>query len=453
MYYALLPFSLLLKGLYVVFSNYGLAIIAFALIVKLVLFPLNLKGKRSMIQMNLMNGKLQQLQKQYGKDRQRYQMEVQKFYQQEHINPMGGCVWNLIPMVILFALYYVIREPLTYMMHVTKDMIDVAATAAGVTESGAYFQIQIAQAMSDSSVFQAVQSALTAAGDTVSNLFVLNYNSFGLDLSTMPEWKFWAVGTFTWAFIGKFMIPLVSAATGFIASWISMKTNKLNNQPSNEKTARQTDMMQKQMLIMMPLMSLWIGYIMPAGLGIYWIANNVLMMIQELICGRILRQDYERAAVARAEQERMAKEEDKRLREEKAARKAQEIEEAKEARRRGIAARQQSQQQPLQTKGEKKTPINTSGRVGIRTYARGRSYDGNRYPITEYRDPDAKPIPETPVSAPEKAAEPAPEKIIEQTAPAAETSAPEAEQNIAAPAENAAAPAETGETDSEKKEQ
>ena len=106
----LMPFALLLKFFYDFFQSYGIALILFALIIKLVLFPFSLKGKRSMIQMNLLSGKMQQLQKQYGKDRERYNLEVQKLYEKEKVNPMSGCLWSFIPILFLMVLYGIIRE-------------------------------------------------------------------------------------------------------------------------------------------------------------------------------------------------------------------------------------------------------------------------------------------------------------------------------------------------------
>ena len=123
----LMPFALLLKFFYDFFQSYGIALILFALIIKLVLFPFSLKGKRSMIQMNLLSGKMQQLQKQYGKDRERYNLEVQKLYEKEKVNPMSGCLWSFIPILFLMVLYGIIREPLTYFMGLTMEQIQLIA--------------------------------------------------------------------------------------------------------------------------------------------------------------------------------------------------------------------------------------------------------------------------------------------------------------------------------------
>ncbi len=87
-YYLMSPFAMLLKLFYDLAGNYGLALICFGFVVKVILFPFQLKGKKGMIQMNMLNGRLQQLQKQYGKDQARYNMEVQKLYERENVNPM-----------------------------------------------------------------------------------------------------------------------------------------------------------------------------------------------------------------------------------------------------------------------------------------------------------------------------------------------------------------------------
>ena len=113
------PFVWLLEWFNSWFNSYGLALILFAVVVKVVLFPLSLKGKRSMIQMNMLSGQMQKLQKQYGNNRERYNLEVQKLYEKEKVNPMGGCLWSFIPLIILMVLYPIIREPIHYMMGIS----------------------------------------------------------------------------------------------------------------------------------------------------------------------------------------------------------------------------------------------------------------------------------------------------------------------------------------------
>ncbi|MEG2679099.1 MAG: YidC/Oxa1 family membrane protein insertase, partial [Oscillospiraceae bacterium] len=126
------PFSWLMKVLYtLLFENYGLALIVFALIVKVILFPFSLKGKKSMIQTTMLQTKINQLQKQFGKDKNRYNEELQKLYAKENVNPMGGCVWSMLPMLVLFPLYAVVRRPLRYLCGLADPAI--AALTATVT--------------------------------------------------------------------------------------------------------------------------------------------------------------------------------------------------------------------------------------------------------------------------------------------------------------------------------
>ena len=121
------PFSLLLELFCQVFDSYGIALLLFTVVVKIILFPLQLKGKKSMIKMNVVNAQIQEIQKRCGNDSEKYNQEVQKFYAENNVNPMGGCVWSLIPMIVLIALYGIIREPLTYFMHLSVEQIQALA--------------------------------------------------------------------------------------------------------------------------------------------------------------------------------------------------------------------------------------------------------------------------------------------------------------------------------------
>ena len=122
-YYILTPFSWLLQLFYDLTGSYGFALILFAVVVKLILFPFSLKGKKSMIQMNMLQGKMQQIQRKYANDKQRQNLEIQKLYEKEKVNPMGGCLWSLLPIFILLPLYAIIRQPMKYMMGLDETQI------------------------------------------------------------------------------------------------------------------------------------------------------------------------------------------------------------------------------------------------------------------------------------------------------------------------------------------
>lgn len=375
------PFVWLLTVFYNLFGSYGLALIFFAIVVKLILFPFSLKGKRSMIQMNMLSDKMQKLQKQYGKDKERYNLEVQKLYEKEKVNPMSGCLWSFVPLLILFPLYAIIRQPLKYMMGVnSQDLLNAVANAvqwnsaaldmgwikeaADSFANTGYNQLYLASLITPENL-ASVQAAVGEAG---SKVFSINFDFLGLiDLSQTPQLKFWTIsGGF-----GLFLLPVISAASGFVFSLISMKTNSVNQksaQAANNATA-------KSMLIVSPLMSLWIGFAMPAALCVYWIANNLLSMLQEFLCGKLLKKDYEKAAAQQAERERQEKEEEKERRRLAAEERARRLEEEKQNKGR----KKKAEKKPAEEEEKIPGAVKEASRVGMRQYARGRAYDPYRY--------------------------------------------------------------------------
>ena len=370
----LTPFAWLLMLFYDFSQNYGIALILFALVIKLVLFPFNLKGKKSMIQMNLLSSKMQQLQKQYGKDRERYNLEIQKLYEKEKVNPMSGCLWSFIPIIFLMVLYGIIREPLTYLMNVPADMIETVAEITGVANSGTYPQIAMLKAIADPAVLEQVKAAL---GDAGAGLFSMNVEFLGINLANIPQLNFWsAEGGLVWGNIGLFLLPLVSVGTSLLSMYVSMKTNQMNRGGEQNEQMAKTN---RTMMIFMPIMSLWIGFTVPAGLSIYWIAQYIFSIFQELICGRLLKKDYERARAEAAERERQEKEDEKRRKEEARLERQRRLEEEKKNR---------GKKKPKKAEPTEPGINKDDSRIGIRAYARGRAYDPNRFGgVQPYRDP------------------------------------------------------------------
>ena len=366
------PFAWLLLFFYNYFG-YAVALMLFALVVKLILFPLSLKGKKSMIKMNLLSGKMQQLQKQYGKDRERYNMEIQKLYEREKVNPMGGCLWSFLPLFVLIPLFYIIREPLTYFMDLNADQVKIVAEITGLTTTGAYPQIAMANALSSPDVLSQVQAALGEAG---SKVFAMDFQFLGINLAAIPNWQFWQ-GGISWSSVGLFLLPLVSVGVSLLSMQVSLKTNQMNRNQVQDETTAKTN---RTMMIMMPLMSLWIGFTVPAGLSIYWIAQYFFSIFQELICGKLLKKDYEAAQAAAAQRELEEKEEEKRRKEEARLERQRRLEEEKKNRGKKKAVKKDEDAGPSINKED--------SRIGIRAYARGRAYDPNRFGgVTPYVDP------------------------------------------------------------------
>lgn len=403
------PFSWLLKVFCQWFNSYGVALILFTLVIKIILFPLSLKGKKSMIKMNMISGQMKEIQKRCGNDRERYNQEIQKLYTDNGVSPTGGCGWSMIPLFILMPLYAIIRRPLKYMMRLGDGASSAVATALGLADfkAGAGYSELTLAGMMNAGNLETAKAAATAAGAAAGGMFLINFNFLGVNLAQIPSWKFW-VGGLSWNSIGLFLLPIISAVLSFVSMIVSQKTNRMSaSDPSSNASS-------KSMMLISPLISLWIGFSMPAGLCIYWIANSALMMLQEVLCGRILKKDYEKARVEMELQAQKAKEEEKERRRQAAERKAAAI----------AAGKKKSQPQ---AKAKNVDPA--ASREGLRAYARGHAYDPNRYPTTAYVDPDEKykkPNPEEgPLTEEEKeilaeAGVAIPEEVVEEVSAAVE---------------------------------
>ena len=247
-----------------------------------------------------------------------------------------------------------------------------------VFQNGAYNQMYLASMINPDNL-AALQALL---GDAGSKLFVMDFSFLGINLANIPKWNFWTAG-FSWASIGLFLLPLVSVVMSLLSMQISLKTNQMSrNQAQDEATAKTN----RTMMIMMPLMSLWIGFTVPAGLSVYWIAQYIFTIFQEIICGKLLKKDYEAARAAAAERERQEKEEEKRRKEEARLERQRRLEEEKKNR----GKKHVKKDEPTEPGVNK-----DDSRIGIRAYARGRAYDPNRFGgVTPYHDPNAPEIPE-----------------------------------------------------------
>ena len=363
-YYICVPFAFLTRLFYSWTGSYGVALILFTLVVKLVLLPFQLKSKKSMLRMNRMQGKIKDIQTRYANNQQRQQEAMQELYMKEGINPMSGCLWSMIPFPILIALYYIIRVPLRYFMSLSESVIAEITTLAGTLGftaaegSQAYEQIYLAKF---------IHEHWTDFAGKFDGLIDLNYNFLHIDLAAQPSSLFSQFPGGGWPVWGALLLPIISAGIQFAMSLITMRTN--GSTPNGSA---------KTMMYMMPLMYLWFGYSMPAGMCIYMAANALCTVGQEAIFNKILRKDIDKMKAEAAEREEKEKAE-------LAARKAE------------IAERRRLQEEANKAnKGKKKAkkpasakkPANKNGRIGIRTYALGRDYDPDRYGgVTAYRDP------------------------------------------------------------------
>lgn len=297
------PFGYLLDWLYSFTSNYGLALILFSLIVKVVLLPVSIKSKRSMLQMSRLAPEVKELEKKYGDDKQKLQQAQMELYKEEGVSTTGGCLWSLIPLLILLPLYYVIREPLTYMMHNARSVS--AGVVAWMQASGVSFgkNTFYAQLIAASHLGNYLNDIKEVAVLSAAKLKEIDFGFLGINLAEIPTWRVWECSG--WNQIGLFLIPIVSGGFQVLSMLLSQKMNNSvatdANGQKDEAAAKTANQTTQSMLIMMPIMSLWIGYSMPAAISIYWITQAVFSIIQEYFVNGYCAKAYAEEDAARRE--------------------------------------------------------------------------------------------------------------------------------------------------------
>jgi YidC/Oxa1 family membrane protein insertase len=173
------PFSWILLKLYLVTGSYGLAILLFCLVIKLIFLPISAKSKRGMMQTSRIQPKITEIQKRYKDNKQKQQEEMAKLYQDEGVNPMGGCLWSLLPLPIFFALYGVLQRPLEHLMGLTNDQINAIAQMLNVqVGNNGYIQITLAQLIHQN--FQLVSSQ-------IKGLIDIDFMFLGINLAEIPK--------------------------------------------------------------------------------------------------------------------------------------------------------------------------------------------------------------------------------------------------------------------------
>ena len=316
---------------------------------------------------------------------------------------MGGCLWSLVPMLILIPLFTVIREPIVYVLGESAEMaqqiIEVLKNIAPEQFSGSknsyYDQVFAAQAITKYAA--ELKEAIPALSEAT--LAGINFNFLGINLGAVPQFNIFGVDwAWNWAHIGAFLIPVFSAGSQVLQMWLSQKMNDSvitdEDGVQDKETAAKSQSAQtsKTMMWMMPLMSLWIGFTVSAGLSLYWFVGGVFRMIEDTIMTKHFRKVYDEEDALRLER---AMERD-RLEAEKERQRAQRRAENPDGQtqntsKKKLQRQQQAQQQAAKAAAAKEyaakrgiaideddEPSVMSG-IPSRPFCKGRNYDPNRY--------------------------------------------------------------------------
>ena len=397
-----IPFGYLLDWLYQFTTNYGLSLIIFAIIIKLVLLPASIKSKKSSMKMSRLSPRVQALQEKYAGDQQKQNEAVQALYREEGVSMGGGCLWSFLPLFILFPLYAVVRQPITYMLHETVEVAAQVVTVIKDAVPAAFGKNEFYNEMIAASRIPEFAEELKGIVANPRTLEGLNFNFLGINLGLQPNWKIWTWETYDWSTIGLFLLPLASTGVQFLSMFVAQKQN--NSVVTNEKGLQDEEMAKKSqanqstqtMLYMMPLMTLWIGFTVPGALSIYWLIQGVIATVQDAILTKHFRKIYdEEDAIrqARAAEEEKLLAEKERIRAERRAANPDGITEntSKKKLQKKLQSEQEAAKAAAKREYEAKKGIVTeeapekevmSG-IPSRPYCKGRNYDPNRYSKTE----------------------------------------------------------------------
>lgn len=377
------PFGWLIEQLYQFTANYGVALILFSLIVKLILLPASAKSKKSMMKMSRYTPLIQALQKKYQNDPQKLNQEMRRLQTEEGLSMGGGCLWSLLPMLMLFPLYTVIRQPLIYMLHLSAEQAAsvvevIKAQLPDLFTSTNQFYTQLIAAPHLSEFAAEIQAAVPGLRELSS----INFQFLGVDLGAIPSWKIWTWGGFSWGQLGLFLLPLLSAASNVISMFISQKMNSSvvtdENGNRDEAAAAQANASAKSMMWISPIMTLLIGYGLPGALSLYWLAQGLLSVVQDVILTKKYRKLYDeedavkhRVAALKAEEEA----EKERIRAQRRAENPDGIvQNTSKKKLQNMQNHQKNQSQPAQ-----EAENDTLSGIPDRPFARGRAYRPDHY--------------------------------------------------------------------------
>lgn len=274
-------FGYLLNWLYQIFNNYGVAIIVFSVLLRIILIPITIKQQKSMKKSAEMQEKMNEIQRKYRNNPEKLNQETIDLYKREKMSPFTGCLSSILQIIIILAVFYLVSKPLTYMKKVDTGLIDkyVQEIKEETGTSPAYAEIAVIQKKSaeDSNVY-------------------INMEFLGLDLSKVPNQNLTDYKVY--------IIPILYVITTFISIKITnnLQSKKkkdvklIESSENGEKSKEEVDpqeealesmqQMNKSMSYMMPIMSVFIAFIAPLGLALYWLVSNVLMIIERLIINK-----------------------------------------------------------------------------------------------------------------------------------------------------------------------
>ena len=276
-------FGYILNFLYEQFNNYGVAIIIFSVLLRIILIPITIKQQKSLKKNAKLQKEMKEIQTKYKSNPEKLNQETIDLYKREKMSPFSGCLSGILQIIIILSVFWLVSKPLTYMKKINPEIIEKYSQELkeeGVNSSYTEIAIINKKAAEDPEVY-------------------INMNFLGLDLSKVP--------TQSLDDFRVYIIPILYVISSVISIKITTKMNSNNKDKDiNELKKAETEDKEKQpdemakmqqmnnnMTYMMPIMSVMIAIIAPLGLALYWLISNVLMIVERLIIDRFINQKEE----------------------------------------------------------------------------------------------------------------------------------------------------------------
>lgn len=285
-------FGYVLNALYNLISNYGIAIIIFSVLLRLILIPITIKQQKTMKKSNEMQQEMKSIQAKYKNNPEKLNQETMDLYKREGLSPFSGCFTAILQLIIILSVFWLVSQPLTYMKRVQNSEIykEYKTAVEADTSKSSYKEIAIINKATEDyqNIVNELQNENVENREELENKKAqleelrINMEFLGLDLSKVPtqslnDWK-------------VYIIPVLYVITSFISIRITTKTQISKSKNGEEKAPELESMeqMNKSMSYMMPIMSISIAVIAPLGLALYWLVSNILMIVERLVINKFM---------------------------------------------------------------------------------------------------------------------------------------------------------------------
>ncbi len=272
-YYLCFPLAYLMKGLWLLVGNYGVAIVLFTLASKILLFPVSAWIQKNSILMVKIQPEINFLKANYSGNLDAIADGQSKLYKREHYHPMLSLIPLAIQILLLLAVVYIIYNPMGYLFGISNPTVNALANHIGADTGDSGFQLAIIQAIKDGTITSATPvEGVSAAelADVISKVSSFELNFLGMNLCSVPS------KVLGW----YFLLPVFA---GF-SSWIMCFTQNLSNVIQHE----QGKLNKYGIMAVSVVLSLYLGFFVPAGIAVYWIASNLLSIVQMYILNAII---------------------------------------------------------------------------------------------------------------------------------------------------------------------